>query len=509
MYVVSADEMRALDRYTIDQIGISALVLMENAGRAVAEEVLACCQPPLRRIAVLTGKGNNGADGIVAARHLLDAYCEVTLIFAEDPHQLRNEAAVQRDIADKLGIPFIIYNENSPIHWENFDGIIDALLGTGSQGSPRGALADLIREANSSMLPIVAVDIPSGLNADTGAPFDPCIQAKVTVALAFSKRGLEQEPGVQRSGKVVVRYIGIPDSAAARIGVRTLLIGPNLLKERMGWREYELRTSNSHKGTYGHVLVAAGSRPMGGAGLLCSQAALRAGSGLVTWAMPDKLLEPMLGRLPEAMLRGLPDAGRGDWRDIPPELLAEAAKDKSAMVFGPGVGRWPNDSQWLRTLWESTTCPLVLDADALNMVSSASDFESWPRREAPVVFTPHPGEMARLCGKETREVQQDRIETARRYAEQHGITLVLKGARTIVASPDGETYINVTGNPGMATGGTGDVLAGLTAGLLAQGLTSVQAAVIGAYLHGAAGDRAAAERNLTASLIASDVLNHL
>ncbi|MDF2962048.1 MAG: bifunctional NAD(P)H-hydrate repair enzyme Nnr [Paenibacillus sp.] len=508
MFIVNADEMRKLDRYTIDTIGIPALVLMENAGRAVAEEVIANTDQRHRRFAVLTGKGNNGGDGVVAARHLLEAGYEAELIYADDPLLLQGEAAVQRDIAQKLGIPFIRYKEGT-ISWHKYDGIIDALLGTGSRGAPRGSYASLIEEANHSGLPVFAIDIPSGLDSDTGEAFEPCIQADLTVALAFSKRGLEQEPGVQKAGNVKVRSIGIPCSLAASFGVQTYLVDNQLLNSKLGLSEYERRSRNSHKGTYGHVLVAAGSRPMGGAGLLCSKAALRAGSGLVTWALPDSLLEPMLGRIPEAMLRGLADLGRGDWSAVAPLDLCALAKDKAALVFGPGAGRWENDAEWLRTVWTHTSCPLVLDADALNMISDAADFAAWPQREAPVILTPHPGEMARLCGTNTLAVQRDRISTARRYAQQFGVTLVLKGARTVTANPEGEVYINPTGNPGMSTGGTGDVLAGMIAGLLAQGFTTTQSATLGAYLHGAAGDRAAEGRAYAASLIAGDILDYL
>ncbi|TDF99746.1 NAD(P)H-hydrate dehydratase [Paenibacillus piri] len=506
MYVVNADEMRKLDRHTIDQIGIPALVLMENAGRATAEEAAAYDGRRLRRFAVLAGKGNNGADGAVAARHLLEAGCTAELIYADDPAALQSEAAQQRDIAGKLGIPIIRYAAGH-IMWHRYDGIIDALLGTGSRGVPRGDYAGLIREANASGLPVIALDIPSGLDADTGEAYEPCIQADVTVALAFTKCGLEQEPGARLAGRVVVRPIGIPAGLAAAFGVRTYRIDEQLLTDRLGLPQYERRSANAHKGTYGHALLAAGSRPMAGAGLLCAAAALRTGSGLVTWALPDALLAPMLGRLPEAMLRGMADAGRGDWSAVAPQSLYELAEDKAALAFGPGAGRWPGDAEWLRSVWTNTRCPLVLDADALNMIAAADDFAAWPRRTAPVVMTPHPGEMARLCGLDTAAVQRDRIRIARGYAVRHGVTLVLKGARTVVACPDGDVYINVTGNPGMATGGTGDVLTGIITGLLAQGFTATQAAALGVYLHGAAGDRAASGRMYTASLLAGDLLD--
>jgi hydroxyethylthiazole kinase-like uncharacterized protein yjeF len=529
MYVVNSQEMKAIDKYTIEHIGIPALVLMENAGRAVAEEAVAFAGEHRSRFAILVGKGNNGGDGIVAARHLIDAGKKATLIYAENPASFGQEAAIQRDIAIQLGIPSTCYGvvdgispispvasacvTSAPsvtsINWQSYDAIIDALLGTGSRGAPRDAYAKLIQEANDSGLPICSLDIPSGLDPDTGYVHTPCIRAGCTIALAFTKRGLEQPPGASQAGRVTVRAIGIPQAAAERQQVQTFRIEEPLLSDTLGLRSYEQRLSDTNKGSFGHVLVAAGSLAMGGAGLLCSKAALRAGCGLVTWALPESWLHSIVGKLPEIMLRGIADEGYGDWSHISPQSIIELSNKKSALVFGPGVGRFAGDTAWLRELWEGTSCPLVLDADALNMVSGADDFKSWPRRSAPVILTPHPGEMARLCGKGVKDIQGDRIETARRFAGQYGVTLILKGAHTVIASPTGEVYVNPTGNAGMATGGTGDVLAGMTASLLAQGLTAIQAAALGAYLHGAAGDRAAASRAYKASLIASDLIDHL
>ncbi|WP_274655427.1 NAD(P)H-hydrate dehydratase [Paenibacillus humicola] len=516
MYIVTSKEMREIDRAAIERIGIPALVLMENAGRAVAEEAAALAVSgagrTLKRWLVLAGKGNNGADGVVAARHLAEAGFEPMIVYAGDPAAFGGEAAVQRDIAMRLGLPHRVYGMGGEaVPWDRYDGIIDALLGTGSKGAPRGAYAELIREANGSGLPIVAVDIPSGLDADTGETHDPCIRAARTVALAFGKCGLVQHPGAAAAGEVTVRPIGIPAALAEEHGVRTFALGERTLRERLGVDPERRRETDTHKGTYGHALIAAGSRPMSGAGLLSARAALRGGCGLVTWAVPDRLVDPMTGRFPEAMLAGLPDAGLGGWSEVRPDDLARLAAGKDALVLGPGLGRWDGGAGWLREVWTrvDSRVPFVLDADGLNLAADAHDFASWPRREGGVVFTPHPGEMGRLAGIPTREVQRDRIGAARRYALRHGVTLVLKGARTVVAAPSGDVYINGTGNPGMATAGAGDVLAGLIGGLLAQGLTAEQAAALGVWLHGAAGDRAAARRSAPASLIAGEIADEL
>lgn len=513
MYIVTSAEMRTLDEYAIHTIGIPAAVLMENAGRAVAEEVgklssalgdLEANKPWL----ILTGKGNNGGDGMVAARHLRELGVEAELLYAADPAKLTSDAAIQRDIAARLGMAASVYGTDS-IRWERYAGIVDALLGTGTAGAPREPYASLIREANASGLPMVAIDIPSGLDADTGEVNDPCIDADMTVALAFLKRGLTQYPGAERAGRVVVRSIGIPAELADREGIRTLWTNEELFLRRFGLRLPLARKADTHKGTYGHVLVAAGTRQYSGAGLLAAAAALRSGAGLVSWALPERLLDPMIGRLPEAMLHGMPDDGRGDWAVVPPEAVLRLAAGKKALAIGPGMGRFAGDAAWLREIWTSAPCPLVVDADALNMIADAGGLDAWPQRDGAALLTPHPGEMARLTGLTAREVQRDRIGLARRYAVQHGVTLVLKGARTVTATPAGEVYVNPSGNPGMATGGAGDALAGLIAGLLAQDCDAGLAAALGVYLHGLAGDRAAASRPSPGSLIAGDIINCL
>ena len=508
MYLVTADEMRELDRRTIEEIGIPALVLMENAARAVAEEVMQLAKTAGPRWLIMAGKGNNGGDGLAVARHLLEAGLRPMVVLAADPQSLSGEAAAQYGIAQRLGIPCRQYGEEA-IDWREWDGIVDALLGTGTKGRPRGAYADMIAEANRSGRPIVSVDIPSGLDADTGQAEEPCIRATLTVTLAFKKRGLAQYPGASFAGKTVVRPIGIIPRLAREMGVQTFEVNAETLEPLLGIGDSGGRAPDSHKGTYGHVMVAAGSRAMSGAGLLAASAALRGGCGLVTWAVPDSLVPSVIGRQPELMIAGVPDGGRADWSRTSPNALLASAQGKQALVIGPGMGRWEGDAGWLRTVWEGADLPLVVDADALNMIADADGFSEWPRRHAPTVFTPHPGEMARLAGISTKDVQRDRIETALRYAVRHNVTVALKGAGTVCASPSGIAYVNTTGNPGMATAGAGDVLAGIIGALLAQGMPADQAAALAVYRHGAAGDRAAAKRHAPDSLIAGDLLAEL
>lgn len=511
MHIVTAEEMRRLDRYTIDNIGIPAAVLMENAGRVVAEAVIGLSRTLQLRDKpwlILVGKGNNGGDGVVAARHLLELGIGAELLYAVDPGQLTGDAALQRDIAARMGIASSVYTAGD-VRWAQYCGIVDALLGTGTTGAPREPYASLIREANGSELPIVAVDIPSGLDADTGATHEPCIRAAATVALAFLKRGLTQYPGAEVAGAVTVRGIGITRQLADRQGVRAFRADAELFERQFGITLPLVREPDAHKGTCGHALIVAGSRKYSGAGLLAAKAALRAGAGLVSWALPAKLVDPMIGRVPEVMLQAVDDNGRSDWAATQPADVLGLASGKDALAIGCGIDRFAGGDAWLLEIWSGTDCPIVIDADALNMIADAGGLDAWPKRSAPAILTPHPGEMARLTGLAAREVQRDRIGLARSFAERHGVTLVLKGARTVTATPAGDVFVNTTGNPGMATGGAGDVLAGIIAGLLAQGFDAGVAAALGVYLHGEAGDRAAAGRHAPGSLIAGDIIDAL
>ncbi|WP_438431683.1 NAD(P)H-hydrate dehydratase [Gorillibacterium sp. sgz500922] len=513
MYALTSDQMKRADRFAIDRIGIPAVCLMENAGKALAEEVKTFAdglEAPGRKLnrrwLILAGKGNNGGDGLVAARHLRSLGLDAEVLFACPPEELAGDAALERDIAARLGIAFLPGADN--VRFGRYDGIVDALLGTGAAGAPRDAVAELIRAANDSGLPIIAADLPSGLNADTGAVHEPCIRADVTVAFAWQKQGLVLHPGAEYAGRVFVRPIGIPEEALAELAPLARLISPETLSGALGIDAARPRREDSHKGTYGHVLVAAGTQRMSGAGLLSTRAALRTGCGLATWALPASLTRHLLGRLPEAMLVGVPDAGDGDWTHVSAETLLRLTEDKDAFAMGPGLGRYADDSQWLRAIWEGAQCPLVLDADALGMLADAADFDEWPERQFPTILTPHPGEMGRLVKRPTSEVQADRIGIARDYAAKHRVTLVLKGSRTVVAAPDGEVYLNTTGNPGMSTGGTGDALTGVIASLLAQGLSSLQAACFGVWRHGRAGDLARAARG-GQTLLAGDLIEYL
>lgn len=542
MYIVTAQEMRDLDQHTIQKLGIPALSLMESAGKAIAEEVIHWGNTAkqeqadipfgksLSRVGqirndhtwnvqerhqhwlILVGKGNNGGDGLVVARYLQDAGIDVTVLYAQDPKELTGDAATQRDAAQYSGIQSDVWSDQwqTESRWQTYTGIVDALLGTGSQGEPRAPYDDIIHAANRSGKPIIAADIPSGLNADTGEVADTCIQASLTVSLAFLKRGLVQYPGAAAAGDVVVRNIGIARFTASTLGVDTYLVTEQVLEDVLEVDPERARAVDGHKGTYGHVLIIGGSMNMSGAGLLASRAALRIGSGLVTWALPQALLPHIAGHVPELMLAPAVEGAEGKWESKSATSILALAEKCDVLAIGPGLGRFEQDGEWLQTLWEQTDQPLVLDADGLNMIAEADGLTTWQQRKADTVLTPHPGEMARLAGISTSEVQRDRIGIAREFAMKHHITLVLKGARTVIASPEGTVFVNTTGHPGMATGGSGDALTGIIVGLLAQGLSGIQAATFGVHLHGHAGEVAAHQRTGNpASLLAGDLIESL
>ncbi|MBD7968740.1 NAD(P)H-hydrate dehydratase [Paenibacillus gallinarum] len=555
MYVVTADQMRELDEYVIESWGVPSVSLMENAGKALAEEVLHLCQNrqskeqtvngnPListeARAAfdrwkgtrgqisndavlrgekvcaehwyILVGKGNNGGDGLVAARHLWEAGIGITLVFAGSPKELREEALLEYHTAESMGIPSILFTGQGDLTFAGGTGIIDALLGTGSKGAPRNTYASLIQAANGSGLPIISADIPSGLNADTGALYEPHIRAEMTVCFALLKRGLTQFPGADAAGHIKVRSVGIPPQLAeGRFRETVYLLTKDILSEKLKVDLTQRRAEDGHKGTYGHVLLVAGTLAMSGAGLLSCRAALRSGSGLATWALPSELLPHVIGAVPELMLAAAADGPQGTWNRVSAQNIIKLAESRDVIAIGPGLGRFEEDTAWLSQIYKEVDLPMVIDADGLNMLAEGGlDFFEHKRcRKAPVILTPHPGEMARLAGVSTKEIQQNRIDHALSYSAKTGVTLVLKGSRTVIATPEGNAYINMTGHAGMGTGGTGDALTGIIAGLLAQGYSAEQAAVFGVYQHGKAGETAAMMRAHPAGVMAGDLIEYL
>ena len=510
--VLTAAQMREADRRTIEDLGVPGAVLMENAGRAVAEAVRARF-PEARRPVVLCGKGNNGGDGFVAARHLLDLGPRVVLVAAR--HEVKGDALHHLRTLEQSGGGIVEAFDAAA--WERVretvadaDLVIDALLGTGLRERPEGVIARVIRDVNEwaggARKPIVAVDIPSGISSDNGETPWESLPATVTVTFGAPKAGHVLPPACDRCGTLVVADIGIAASALASAGTRLFL-----LEEADVRACYVPRSPVSHKGNYGHVLVVAGSVGKTGAAVLAATAALRAGAGLVTVATPAPALPIVAASRVEAMTEPLPATAAGTVDATGVERALELASGRDAVVLGPGLGTERETRAFVREFVPRCPVPLLVDADGLNALAASGDAlaaTSLLRRPASTVVTPHPGEMARLVGRAIADVQRARLETARSLARETDAVVALKGHRTIVAHPDGRAAVNPTGNPGMATGGTGDVLAGMAGTLLARGGEAWPAVAAAVYLHGLAGDRAAA-REGEESLLAGDVLEEL
>lgn len=498
--VLTAERMRSADKAAGAHFGMPASVLMENAGRFLAEAARELGHPHARHV-VVCGPGNNGGDGLVAARFLHAWGLRVTLVLVGERAKLTPEA--RRNLH---ALPSRVQPEPpGPVEVRPGDVVVDALFGTGLTRAPEGPFAEAIehmRRWRSAGAKVVAADLPSGLHTDTGVPFEPCVEADVTVTFGFLKRGQVLEPGATLCGDTRCVDIGIPPEAIEAASDEEGELW--LVEEADARGAIAPRRSDTHKGTYGHVLVVAGSHGKSGAAALSATAALRSGAGLVTVATRSAIVESVLGHTPELMGWPLDEKGPLGMGDL--DSLRAAAKDKSVLVIGPGIPRGQETVKLLSELLSGVEVPAVLDADALNAV--ATDLSVLSRAKGPLVLTPHPGEMSRLANLPTQDLQKSRVEVARTFARTHGVTLVLKGARTLIAHHDGTVYVNPTGNPGMATGGMGDVLSGIIGALLGQGLKAPEAVWTAVYAHGLAADLAVAE-NGRLGLIATDVSHGL
>jgi NAD(P)H-hydrate epimerase len=488
--------MREIDRVAIEAFAIPSITLMDRAGRAVADAAAALAAPG-GRFVVVCGGGNNGGDGYVAARVLRAAGRDARVIALMPAERLSPDARAVREQADRAGVP-IDEGVLSPLEAGVGDVVVDAIFGTGLARPPDGAFAEAIARIEAARVAgarVLAVDVPSGLSADTGRPLGGCVRADRTVTFGFLKRGLVLHPGLSLAGEVTVDDIGIPAEAARRVPV-----GCELLTEMEARLLLPPRPPEAHKGDAGRLLVVAGSAGKTGAAHLALTGALRGGAGLVTLASRPEVLPFALAGRPEAMSVALAGSGPLGRADLQP-LLA-AAHDADALAIGPGIPRGPETAELLRALLQRAGKPAVLDADALNAL--AGDPALFGGLGAPLLLTPHPGEMARLCATSVAEVQADRIGIAEAKARAWGATVLLKGARTVVADGDAPPAVIATGNPGLATGGTGDVLTGLCGALLAGGLPPPAAGRVAAWVHGRAGD-VAARRFGVRGLVAGDL----
>ncbi len=504
MKVVTAAEMRQIDKNTIEGIGIPGIVLMETAGSEIVRAIEQH-YPTAQRVGVFVGKGNNGGDGLVIARQLAHAGREVNVFLVSPAESFTGEARTNLDIAKNLELQIEeILTDAVFFDTLRCDLLVDAIFGTGLRGAVRESVANIINAINDLPIPILAVDLPSGLDADSGTPLGTCVQADRTITIGLPKRGLLVHPGVEFAGKIEVVDIGFPQQI---IDAQNIKVNWTTEKDAAAW--IPVRSPASYKGSYGRVLVVAGSTGMTGAAALASEAAFRVGAGLVTLTIP-KSLNPILEvKLSEVMTLPLPETEAGSLAESSTSTILEyAKKTKSVLAIGPGLSQHPQTVKLVHQLVKENKeqglgLRMVIDADGLNALAQATDLISLLGTET--VLTPHPGEMARLTNIPISTLESNRIGTAEEFANQYGVTLVLKGAPTVTSNPSGEIWINSTGNPGMATAGMGDVLTGIIAGLMAQNMSSETAAVLGVYLHGLAGDIAAEKLGMH-GLIAGDVL---
>jgi len=502
MKIVTAAEMRTIDRTTSEHFGVPSLALMENAGAAVAEHVLVC-YGEAQKIVVFCGKGNNGGDGFVAARHLHEKGKTVQVVLLADPSELKGDAA---EMYRKLPVAAAIVRSGDELKSERVqsalaaDLYLDAILGTGFKPPVSGLYADAIEIMNAAQAPVVAVDIPSGADADAIST-QQGIVARANSIVTFTAPRPAHVFSPLIKGPTCVAGIGSPEEAI----VSSLQL--NVITARDFAPLIAPRPAESNKGNYGHVLVVGGALGKAGAAAMAGMAALRAGAGLSTVATAKSVLATVAGFHPEVMTEPLAETKAGTISSDAAERLEELAKGKTVLAIGPGISRDADTASLVRRLVTKSPTTIVLDADGLNAFEGHTDELNGKGRL--LVITPHPGEMARLVGCSIADVQKERLSVARKFAHEHDLIVVLKGHRTLVVQPDGEAWVNTTGNPGMSTGGTGDILTGMVTGIVAQHPKDAFLAVCAAvHLHGLAGD-VMRERVGEHSLVATDLLQGL
>ncbi len=507
MRLLTAEEMRELDRRTIEEVGIPGIVLMENAGRGTADFLL----QHFARLApgpalVLAGKGNNGGDGYVVARHLMNRGWRVSTIVLAEREAIRGDAGLNLDILERSGgeIHFAAGKDDLLSLLERQGDarlVVDALFGTGLTSEIRGHYRTAIDWVNASGLAVLSVDIPSGIDASCGRVLGSAVRADATATFAFAKIGHAMYPGAEMTGDLKIVDIGIPTVLSNGICLDHLLV-----EEMEAVPLFPPRPATGHKGTFGHLLVIAGGAGKTGAAVMTADSGIRAGAGLVTVGVPESVHSILEIKLTEAMTAPLGEVeGALGLRAL--DRIRALWEGKNALAVGPGLGTAEETVALVRRMVRECPLPMVLDADALNALAGHAEV-LLERRGPPLVLTPHPGEMARLAGTSVPEIQKERIKVAGDFARRFKVVLVLKGARTVTAFPDGRIRINGSGNSGMASGGMGDVLTGLIGGLLAQGCEPADAAVLGVFLHGRAADRIQ-NRLGNAGMAATDLLKEI
>ena len=506
MQLCTASEVMALDRYAIEQIGIPGAVLMENAGRFCshwfADKFAASFPGP---VLIVAGKGNNGGDGYVMARILSESGWQVTTLILGEKETISGDARVMLNIITQLGVSIRYIKDTTALKASFVDIapilIVDAIFGTGLKSTVRGLQAAAISLINESSAAVFAVDIPSGVDGSSGRVCGVAVKADLTATFAHAKIGHGSYPGAAYVGDLEIVDIGIPVTGRQKFSSQVSLLDETDVQVLL-----PNRSIVGHKGTFGHLLVLAGSPGKTGAAALAGNAAARSGCGLVTVATSAAVHDIIEVKLTEAMSCSLADQG-GLISLQAQGQIDQLLTDRQALAVGPGLGQSEQLAELLRLVLTTVIVPTVVDADGLNLLAGQLECLSGCRGKE-LVLTPHPGEMARLTGLTVAEIEANRFEVARNFAAEYGVVILLKGPRTVIAAPNGRVNINSTGNEGLASGGSGDVLTGLIGGLLAQGLDSFSAATLGAWLHGRAAELVAADQG-TAGMVASDLICQL
>jgi NAD(P)H-hydrate epimerase len=492
MKLVTAEQMREMDACAVEKYGIPSIVLMENAGRSAAEIIhRRYCGTNICRALIFSGKGNNGGDGFVIARHLQIRGWEVQVVVLAEADKIQGTAADNLNVLQQSGIALEFMPDSQSLGnllltlTCSDTLIIDAIFGNGLTSPVRGHYLDALRWINACGAPVAAVDMPSGVEASSGEILGEAVQAECSISFACAKIGQVSAPACSAGGELIVADIGMPKVLQDSVSDQLLFVDPAEALSLLPRRDY-----GAHKGICGHSLIIAGSPGKGGAAQMAADACLRAGSGLVTLVTPVEVQRSIAGHIPEVMTHGIETPG--GWN---PEILPHLTRlwqERSVVALGPGLGQEQACTEMVHEIVKECSCPLVLDADALNALATRPEVLK-ERAPTSAVVTPHPGEMARLCGIDTARVQAQRIRCAQDFAVRYGVVVVLKGARSVIADPDGRVRINGSGNPGMASGGMGDILTGIIAAFIAQGLAPLDAATLGTYLHGRAADLCAEE----------------
>ncbi len=506
--LLTAAEMHEYDRLAMKDFAIPGIVLMENAGRGVATAMEKEFGSLFRKnILIFCGKGNNGGDGFVAARHLLDRRAHVTVVLMGSSSQVSGDAKVNLGVIRRLARKnreqnldcFEFKSIDQLTRLKKSDIIVDALLGTGFSGEVKPPYDKVIQWMNNARVPVVAVDIPSGINADNGEAAGVAVRARLAVTMGVRKIGLMVGKGFDHAGTIVVQSIGVPDWIVREQHIQTFLIDRTDVRKALPTRPFD-----AHKHSIGKIFVLAGSRGLTGAAAMVSLAAMRMGAGAVVLGTPKSVYPILAKKLTEVMVEPLEETAEGSLSPAAIRSIEKFLDWADVVVMGPGVSRQVETQQLVRKLVGTPNKPLVLDADGLNALAENIDVLR-KKKSGGLILTPHSGELSRLIGKSAGEIERDRVSIARATARKFGVTLVLKGAPTVTATTDGFVFVNSTGNPGMATAGSGDILAGMIAALWAQKLKAAEACYCGVFLHGLAGDLARAEYG-ERGLLATDIL---